>query len=357
MSKLSDFLLNLPKAELHLHIEGSLEAELAFRLSKKNKIAIPGAETEDELRSLYKFDDLQSFLNLYYSCMAVLINEQDFYDLAMAYLTKVSREGVVHAECFFDPQAHTKRGVKYDTVIKGLHRAGVDAKKEFGISVLWIASFLRDDPVADGSKHCAEATLDAILKPHVRNMVVGVGLDSAEAPFPPLLFEKIYLRAAKAGLQVTAHAGEEGPWTNVRDVVETLNTRRVDHGQRVLENDEYTEVCKRKGIVFTLCPLSTLALGGVKRLSDHPIAAMLRRGLNVTINSDDPAYFGGYCGTNFIRVHEEVKLTVAELVQCARNSLSGTFAKPEERWALIQKLNVYLEQNKQLLAEFAAAGI
>ncbi len=313
----------LPKAELHLHIEGTLEPELAFTLAERNGVKLPYATT-DELRRAYSFSDLQSFLDLYYALMAVLRTEDDFRDLADAYLARAAAQGVRHAEIFFDPQAHTARGVPLDTVVEGLGRALDTSEQRYGITTRLIMCFLRDE-----SAQSALETFEA-ARPHLHR-ISGVGLDSAEAGNPPAKFREVYERAAAAGLHRVAHAGEEGPPGYIAEALDVLDVERVDHGLRCLEDPALVERLVRERIPLTVCPLSNVRLRCVDTLADHPLPAMLEAGLLVTVNSDDPAYFGGYAGDNFDAVRDALGLDQETLRTLAANSFKASFLDEETR--------------------------
>ncbi len=307
----------LAKAELHLHIEGTLEPELAFRLAARNRVTLPHADV-DALAGAYQFADLSSFLALYYDCMAVLRTAEDFYELADAYFARAHADGVVHAEIFFDPQAHLSRGVALSEVMDGLDRAARDAPARHGLTVLIIACFLRDlGPDA------ALRTLDA-LGPFA-DALVGVGLDSAEVGHPPAAFREVFDTAASMGLRKVAHAGEEGPPEYVWQAIDVLGVERVDHGIRCVEDAALLRRLAGDRIPITVCPLSNVRLRCVDDLADHPLPALLDAGLVVTINSDDPAYFGGYIGDNYRAVRDALRLTADELGALAANSIAASF--------------------------------
>lgn len=312
----------LPKAELHLHIEGTLEPELAFALAARNGVTLPYADTE-ELREAYLFSDLQSFLDLYYGLMAVLHTERDFTELADAYLARAAAQGVRHAEIFFDPQAHTARGVAIGTVIEGLGAALDRAEETHGVSTRLIMCFLRDE-----SAESAMATLEA-AKPYMHR-ITGVGLDSAEVGHPPSKFREVYAAAEALGLRKVAHAGEEGPPEYIREALDVLGVERVDHGLRCMEDPELVSRLVRERVPLTLCPLSNVRLRAIDVLEDHPLAAMLSVGLVATVNSDDPAYFGGYVGDAFDAVRGALGLGREELRTLARNSFEAAFLEDEE---------------------------
>ncbi|MFJ8533519.1 adenosine deaminase [Streptomyces sp. NPDC093591] len=314
--------MSVPKAELHLHIEGTLEPELAFELAARNRVELPYAETE-ELRKAYQFEDLQSFLNLYYELMAVLRTERDFEDLANAYLARAAAQGVRHAEIFFDPQAHTKRGVELGTVVEGLWRALGGSEAKHGVSTRLIMCFLRDD-----SAESAMETLRA-AEPYL-DRITGVGLDSAEVGHPPVKFREVYEAAAALGLRRVAHAGEEGPPAYITEALDILGVERVDHGLRCVEDPALVERLVRERVPLTLCPLSNVRLRTVDVLAEHPLPAMLDAGLMCTVNSDDPAYFGGYAGDNFDAVRQSLGLTDERLRELARNSFLASFLEDDE---------------------------
>ncbi|WP_320776870.1 adenosine deaminase [Streptomyces sp. CRN 30] len=312
----------LPKAELHLHIEGTLEPELAFELAARNGVALPYADT-DALREAYRFTDLQSFLNLYYELMAVLRTERDFEALADAYLARAAAQGVRHAEIFFDPQAHTARGVPLATVVDGLWRALSRSRESHGVSTRLIMCFLRDQPAES-----ALATLTA-ARPHL-DRITGIGLDSAEVGHPPAKFREVYEAAAALGLRRVAHAGEEGPPAYITEALDLLGVERIDHGLRCAEDPELVKRLVRERVPLTLCPLSNVRLRTVDTLADHPLPALLDAGLMCTVNSDDPAYFGGYAGDNFDAVRDTLGLTEDRLRELARNSFLAAFLEDDE---------------------------
>ncbi len=312
----------LPKAELHLHIEGTLEPELAFALARRNGVVLPYADSA-ELRKAYLFEDLKSFLDLYYGLMAVLRTERDFTELADAYLARAAEQGVRHAEIFFDPQAHTARGIPIGTVIDGLARALDSSEEKHGVSTRLIMCFLRDR-----SAESAMQTLDA-AKPYLHR-IAGVGLDSAEVGHPPSKFHEVYEAAAALGLRRVAHAGEEGPPAYIWEALDVLGVERIDHGLRSMEDPELVERLVRDRVPLTLCPLSNVRLRAVDTLEDHPLPSMMEAGLLVTVNSDDPAYFGGYVGETFYAIHEALGLGNEQLRALARNSFVAAFLDDDE---------------------------
>ncbi len=307
----------LPKAELHLHIEGSLEPEMLFDLAARNAVAIPFGSAE-EVRAAYSFSNLQDFLDIYYQGMSVLLTEQDFFDLTWAYLARAAADNVRHVEIFFDPQGHTMRGVGFTTVLNGIEAALKRAQAELGITYRLIMCFLRHLSEED-----AFATL-AMAEPHLER-IHGVGLDSSELGHPPSKFARVFARARALGLHVTAHAGEEGPPEYVREALDLLKVERIDHGNRALEDAELTQRIAAAAITLTVCPLSNLRLCVIGEMAQSPVQRMLDAGLKVTINSDDPAYFGGYVNDNFRTVAEALDLGPAQIVELARNSFTGSF--------------------------------
>ena len=331
MSDAATFIERLPKAELHLHIEGSFEPELMFAIARRNGIELPYASVA-ELRAAYAFENLQDFLDIYYRGMSVLRTERDFYDLAWAYLSRARADNVLHTEIFFDPQAHGARGVAFGTVIEGLHRALEDGAAKLGISAKLILCFLRDRPVED-----AMATLEEALA--YKDWIVAVGLDSTELGHPPAGFGEVFERARAEGLLGVAHAGEEGPPEYVRQALDLLRVARIDHGNRALEDPALVARLAREGVPLTLCPLSNLKLKVVEDLSAHPLKEMLEAGLVVTVNSDDPAYFGGYVNENYRAVQEALGLSDEDLGRIARNSFEAAFLGQAERRAFIARLD------------------
>jgi len=323
MSDLAATITRLPKAELHIHIEGSLEPELLFALARRNNVQL-AYDSVEALRRAYAFTNLQDFLDLYYQGMSVLLREVDFYDLAMAYFRKAASQNVRYVEFFFDPQGHTARGVPFGTVMAGLTRAQADAEAQLGLTSRMIMCFLRHLDEAD-----AERTLDQALK--YKDKIIGVGLDSSENGHPPAKFKKVFYRARNEGFLLVAHAGEEGPPDYVWEAIEVLGVDRIDHGNRALEDAELVRRIAKDGLALTVCPLSNLRLCGVKDMKDHPLRRMLDAGLRVTINSDDPAYFGGYVNENFASVAAALGLSAAELTQIARNSFAASFMPDVEK--------------------------
>lgn len=327
------FIAGLPKAELHLHIEGSLEPELMFALAQRNGVTIPFASVE-EVRAAYAFSNLQDFLDIYYQGMAVLLTEQDFHDLTAAYIVRVHADGVRHVEIFFDPQGHTERGVPFATVIGGITRALGEAKAQHGISSKLIMCFLRHL-----SEEAAEATLDEAL-PWL-DRIDGVGLDSSEVGHPPSKFARVFARARALGLKLVAHAGEEGPPAYVHEALDVLHVDRIDHGNRSLEDSALVGRLATEQMCLTVCPLSNHKLCVVDDLAHHPLKTMLDAGLLATVNSDDPAYFGGYVNANFIGVADALDLSKDDLLRLARNSFTGSFLSDAERAPHFAAIDAY----------------
>ena len=332
--RLAAFLHGLPKAELHLHIEGTLEPELSFTLAARNGVSLPYAGVE-ALRAAYAFEDLQSFLDLYYAGASVLRTAEDFHDLAWAYLRRAAAEGVTRAEIFFDPQTHTARGVPLGTVLDGLERA-CEAARGLGLDAALILCFLRHLPEAE-----AFATLEEAL-PH-RDRFIGVGLDSSERGHPPERFARVFARCRALGLHAVAHAGEEGPASYVIGALDALGAERIDHGVRCLEDPAVVARLARERIPLTVCPLSNVRLRVFERMEHHALPRLLEAGLVATLNSDDPAYFGGYVGHNFTQTFEALGLDAGVGVQLARNSFQAAFLEPSARSRHLDRLEAYLE--------------
>jgi adenosine deaminase len=327
------FIEGLPKVELHLHIEGTLEPELMFMMAERNNIKLRFGSVE-EVRQAYNFTDLQSFLDIYYAGANVLQTEQDFYDLAWAYFSKAHAQNVRHAEIFFDPQTHTDRGIPFETVIKGLHRAQQDAREKLGLSSFLIMCFLRHLSPQAAMQTLAEA------QPY-KDWIIGVGLDSSEKNHPPALFEEVYKQARAQGYLSVAHAGEEGPAEYVWEALKLLRSQRIDHGVRSVEDPELLQYLKEKRIPLTVCPLSNVKLRVFPSMKNHNIKDLLNMGLCVTINSDDPAYFGGYMNENFIASQRDLGLTRDDLYRINLNSIEATFLDEPRKAALKQELDDY----------------
>jgi adenosine deaminase len=326
------FVERMPKAELHLHVEGTLEPELMFDLASRNQVALP-YRTPEEVRRAYEFSDLQSFLDIYYQGTRVLLRDRDFYDLAWAYLQKAHQQNVRHTEIFFDPQAHTERDVPIAAIIEGLHQALRDAEQQFGITSKLILSFLRHLSGEDAMR-----TLMAALP--YRHAFEGVGLDSSEWGHPPAKFVDVFARAREEGLFVVAHAGEEGPPDYVWQALDTLGASRIDHGVRSIEDPALLERLRAQRIPLTVCPLSNVKLRVFESIENHNLPRLLDAGLCVTINSDDPAYFGGYINENFHAVGNAFDLTTDQLGLLVRNSFEAAFIDDARRATLLRELDV-----------------
>lgn len=325
-----ELIQRMPKAELHVHIEGTFEPELMFAIAQRNQIEIPYKSVE-EVKQAYNFHNLQSFLDIYYAGANVLVVEQDFYDLAMAYFKKCAADHVVHTEMFFDPQTHTDRGVAFATVINGLQRACDDAKAKFGISSHLIMCFLRHL-----SEEAAFETLQQALP--YKDQIIGVGLDSSEVGHPPSKFERVFAQAREEGFLVVAHAGEEGPAEYVWEALDLLKVNRVDHGVRSEEDPKLMQRLIAEKMPLTVCPLSNLKLCVVNDMADHNIRRLLQQGVHVTVNSDDPSYFGGYMNDNFIAIAEALALDNDELKQLAINSFEASFISDEDKQTWVEKI-------------------
>ncbi len=320
----------LPKAELHIHIEGSLEPELMLALARRNAVPLPW-ESEAAARRAYTFDNLQSFLDVYYAGCRVLLHEQDFYDLTSAYLDRAAAQNVRHAEIFFDPQTHTDRGVSFEAVISGIHRALADGRRRHGISAFLILCFLRH--------LSAEAALQSLRQALAfKDWIMAVGLDSSEVGHPPAKFRAVFERARAEGLLTVAHAGEEGPPAYIREALDLLHVRRIDHGVRCLEDPDLVDRLVAEQVPLTVCPLSNVKLRVVPTLEAHPLKRMLDRGLRVTVNSDDPAYFGGYVQDNLAASQRALGLSSADLLQLTRNAFQASFLPEADKAAHVAEL-------------------
>ena len=333
-NSIAAFARGLPKAELHLHIEGTLEPDMMFSLASRNNVTLPFADV-DAVRAAYSFTDLQTFLDIYYQGASVLVTEEDFHDLMAAYLRRAHDDGVRRAEVFFDPQTHTDRGIGFEVFMPGFLAAIAEAEATMGISTALIMCFLRHLP-ADA----ACATWKAASTYHDR--LLGVGLDSSELGFPPDGFAEVYRRARETGLRAVAHAGEEGPPSYINGALDYLGAERIDHGVRCEEDDALVERLVASGIPLTMCPLSNLALRVVDTLEQHNLKRLMDRGVTVTINSDDPAYFGGYIGDNYVAIAEALSLTKEDLTTLARNSLDATFASDADKARWLKELDEYV---------------
>jgi adenosine deaminase len=338
-----DFIQGLPKVELHLHIEGTLEPELMFTLAKRNGVSI-SFNTIEDIRKAYNFSDLQSFLDIYYRGANVLQTEQDFYDLALAYFYKAHSQNVRHAEIFFDPQTHTDRGILFETVINGIHRAQEDAFSKLGISSYLIMCFLRHLSPEAGFQLLKEA------QPY-KEWITGVGLDSSENGRPPSLFAKLFGQAREKGYLAVAHAGEEGPAEYVWEALNLLKSRRIDHGVRSMDDPKLIDYLVEFQIPLTVCPLSNIKLRVFQKMGDHNIKKMLDKGVCVTINSDDPAYFGGYMNENFIAAHEGLGLSRADMFNICENAIEAAFVDEARKTILKEELKAYCLKKTQYQAE------
>ena len=329
-TEIINFIKNTPKSELHLHIEGTLEPEHMFELAKRNNVLIPYKNAE-EVKSAYNFHNLDSFLNIYYQSSKVLINEQDFFDLTWAYILKCKKDNVVHTEIFFDPQSHVGRGIDFDTVINGIYKALKKAKDELNISSKIIMCFLRHLDEESGFK-----VLEKALK-H-KDKIFGVGLDSSELGNPPKKFEKLFKKARDEGFFAFAHAGEEGPSEYIWDSINLLKVKRIDHGVQCLKDEKLVEELKKTQIPLTVCPLSNVKLCVFDKLENHNLKKMLNRGLKVMVNSDDPAYFGGYLNTNLIECQKALNLSKEDIKKLIINSFKSSFLKEYKKKEWIEKI-------------------
>ncbi len=332
-NQIRTFIAGMPKAELHVHIEGTLEPELAFRLARRNAVALPYPSVE-ALRAAYQFTDLQSFLDIYYAVASVLEHEPDFYEMTLAYLERAKMDNVVHAEIFFDPQTHTARGVPMATVIAGISRALEAGERQLGISSRLIMCFLRHLSETE-----ALATVDAALP--FRDRIVGVGLDSSERGHPPRKFERVFARCRELGWRVVAHAGEEGPAAYIVEALDLLRAERIDHGVRCIEDPVLVERLAREQVPLTVCPLSNVKLRVFGDLRQHNLKQLLAAGLRVTLNSDDPAYFGGYVNDNFVAAEQALHLSRDELSRLARNSFLAAFIADADKKRFCADLEAY----------------
>jgi adenine deaminase len=325
-----NFIRNIPKAELHLHIEGTLEPDLLFKIAMRNGVKLKYGSIE-ELKAAYSYQNLQDFLDIYYAGAAVLQHERDFYDLTMAYLRKAKEQNIVHTEIFFDPQTHTARGIAFETVINGIYHALEDGEKETGITSKLIMCFLR---------HLDESSAFETLRMALpyKEKIIAVGLDSSENGHPPAKFRKVFEKALEEGFLTVAHAGEEGPAEYVRESVEVLKVSRIDHGYAAIDDSDLITVLREKQIPLTMCPLSNQMLKVYPDLTLHPLKKMLDAGLRVTVNSDDPAYFGGYVNENFIAIAEALELTEEDIKQLAENSIEASFMTRERKNFWKQKI-------------------
>jgi len=332
-STIDQFIAGLPKAELHLHIEGTFEPELMFKIAQRNKLKIPYQSVE-EIRKAYQFNNLQDFLDIYYQSNGVLKEEQDFFDLTWAYLQKAREQNIIHVEIFFDPQAHTERGVKFATAIKGIHRALENAQKKLGISSRLIMCFLRHL-----DEKAALATLEEALK--FKPWISAVGLDSSELGNPPSKFQKVFEKARQEGFLTVAHAGEEGPAEYIWQALDLLKVSRVDHGNHCLDDKKLVQELVKRRMPLTVCPLSNLKLKVVKELAKHPLKKMLGKNLLVTVNSDDPAYFDGYLNENYSAIAQALDLSRQDLCLLSKNSFAASFLDADKKQKMLAKVEQY----------------
>lgn len=331
--EIKQLIATLPKAELHLHIEGSLEPELMFEIARRNNIELK-YKNIDEVKKAYNFSNLQDFLDIYYASASVLIHEQDFYDMTWAYLLKAKSDNIVHTEIFFDPQTHTDRGIKFETVINGIHKALVDAESKLGMTSNLIMCFLRHLSADEALK-----TLEQAIP--FKDWIIGVGLDSSEKGFPPSIFKEVFDKARSYGFLTVAHAGEEGPSEYVTEALDLLKVSRIDHGNHSLDDSLVVDRLVKLQMPLTVCPLSNYKLQVTPDLKDHPLKKMLDLGLMVMINSDDPAYFGGYLNDNFYAVAEALDLSREDILTLARNSINASFIKEDLKKKYLGSISTY----------------
>ncbi|SEF59852.1 adenosine deaminase [Halpernia humi] len=328
------FIKEIPKAELHLHIEGSFQPELMFEIAKRNNIKIPYSSVE-ELKKAYKFSCLQDFLDIYYTGAGVLITELDFYDLTMAYFKACKEDHVIFTEIMFDPQTHTKRGISFETVINGIQKAREDAKEKYGIDSLLIMSYLRHLSEED-----AFETLQESLP--FKHLIKSVGLDSSEKGNPPSKFKNVYEASVKEGYVPVAHAGEEGNADYIWEAIDILKVKRIDHGNNCLQDEDLVKEINARNLALTVCPLSNLELRNVDILSNHPLKKLMNKGVKVTVNSDDPAYFGGYINENFLQIQKALNLTKEDIVELVKNSFQYSFAEDDKKAEYLKKVDDFV---------------
>jgi len=332
-----EFINKIPKAELHIHIEGSFEPELMFEIAQRNNIALKFKSVK-ELRKAYKFSNLQDFLDIYYQGAEVLINKRDFYDLTMAYFIKIQSQNVLHTEIFFDPQTHTSRGIAFETIVNGIDDAMKDAKTKFGISSKLILCFLRHLSEEDAIKTFKESL------PY-KHLITGYGLDSSEVGNPPSKFKNVFAEVKKAGFKIVAHAGEEAPAQYIKEAIDLLKIDRIDHGNTLLNDNILINEIVDKQIPLTLCPLSNLKLAVIDEMKKQPVKKMLYKNILATINSDDPAYFGGYLTENYLAVYNALNLSSDDIYKLAYNSFISSFINNDDKNILIDKLNKFKDNN------------
>jgi adenosine deaminase len=331
---MKEFIRNLPKVELHLHIEGSLEPELMFKLAERNNISIPFKSVE-EVKQAYQFSNLQSFLDIYYQGANVLVHEEDFFDLTWEYLLHCKEDNVMHTEIFFDPQTHTDRGIAFETVINGIDKALKKAETDLGISSKLIMCFLRHL-----DEEAAFHTLEQSLP--FKDKIIAVGLDSSEVGHPPEKFQRVFEKARQEGYLTVAHAGEEGPAEYIKDAINLLDVSRIDHGVRCVDDPELVKNLAKTGMALTVCPLSNTRLKVFEKMEDHNILQLLKQGVKVTINSDDPAYFGGYMTDNFLAVYDALKPGRRELAEFTFNAIDASFVSDHQKEAMKDRVQQYL---------------
>lgn len=334
---MKDFINNIPKAELHLHIEGTLEPELMFKLAKKNSVELEYKTIED-IKNAYNFTNLQSFLDIYYSGAKVLLTQEDFYELTYEYLKRCKQDNVIHTEIFFDPQTHTARNIDFKTVILGITKALEDGKNELGISSKLIMCFLRHLSQEDAFKTLEEAV-------EFKEKITGIGLDSSELGNPPAKFKDVFKKAKELGFKLVAHAGEEGSYEYINDALDLLNINRIDHGVQAINSEKLMQRLKDEQIALTVCPLSNTKLKVFNDMKEHNIKKMLDYGLNVTVNSDDPSYFGGYMNDNFHAIANSLDLTKEDIIKLVKNSFNSSFITKEEKENFIKKVDEFVKNN------------
>ncbi|RXK01348.1 adenosine deaminase [Arcobacter sp. CECT 8986] len=334
---MKDFINNIPKAELHLHIEGTLEPELMFKLAKKNSVELEYKTIED-IKNAYNFTNLQSFLDIYYSGAKVLLTQEDFYELTYEYLKRCKQDNVIHTEIFFDPQTHTARNIDFKTVILGITKALEDGKNELGISSKLIMCFLRHLSQEDAFKTLEEAV-------EFKEKITGIGLDSSELGNPPAKFKDVFKKAKELGFKLVAHAGEEGSYEYINDALDLLNINRIDHGVQAINSKKLMQRLKDEQIALTVCPLSNTKLKVFNDMKEHNIKKMLDYGLNVTVNSDDPSYFGGYMNDNFHAITNSLDLTKEDIIKLVKNSFNSSFITKEEKENFIKKVDEFVKNN------------
>ncbi len=335
--EIREYIQKIPKAELHLHIEGTLQPELLFKLAERNNVFLPYNSIE-EIKKAYQFTNLQDFLDIYYAGTAVLQSEEDFYDLTWAYLEDAHKQNILHTEIFFDPQAHTERNIPFDAVISGIYSAIRDAKKQLGISCLLILSFLRHLPEA------AAFEVWEMAQPH-KDKFIGVGLDSSELGNPPSKFQRIFAQAKSEGMKLVAHAGEEGPASYIKDSIHLLKIDRIDHGNKCLDDEKLVQKIIQKGLALTVCPLSNVMLKNTPSISEHPILDMLEKGLKVTVNSDDPAYFGGNLTKNFEAMERELPLRKEQVYRLIKNAFEASFLDEITKKKMLEQVENFHQRN------------